>query len=401
MLQAAGSIVLRGPPQSTSLWTILRDRWSHCCDTFQRCSPICTPRLPTAARAPAGCRNQPENTEAEQGLLGAILINNEAYGRVAEYLRAEHFDEAVHGRIFGAIGGLIERGRIADQITLRTCSSRTTRCPRSTAPSTSRGGPGGGNHPQRRAYGRPIHDLELRRGLIQVGQDIVKRRSIRSRRRAAGADRDRRERLFKLAQEGQIEGGFRPFPAALTNAVTMARRRITRKPGDRGRERLYRLDEKLGRLATLGPGDPRRPAEHGQDCAGDHDRRQRRSETRAGEVADDTHAVGVFSLEMSAEQLAMRLLSAQAELSSDDLAGASCATRLQEGRQASQDSRRGRCSSTTPRRSRSRRCAPVPGASNGGMGSALLVVDYLQLVRPTSRLAQTTGSRRSPRSPAV
>ncbi len=55
------------------------------------------------ARAPAGFRTQPHNIEAEQALLGAILINNEAYHRISEFLRPEHFYEPVHGRIFEAM----------------------------------------------------------------------------------------------------------------------------------------------------------------------------------------------------------------------------------------------------------------------------------------------------------
>src|SRR5438034_901034 len=60
----------------------------------------------------------PSNTEAEQALLGAILINNTAYGRVAEFLAAEHFGNAVHGRIYAAIGKLLDRGQIGNPITL-------------------------------------------------------------------------------------------------------------------------------------------------------------------------------------------------------------------------------------------------------------------------------------------
>ncbi|HEX8374849.1 MAG TPA: DnaB-like helicase N-terminal domain-containing protein, partial [Geminicoccaceae bacterium] len=45
-------------------------------------------------------RIQPHNIEAEQAVLGAILVNNEAFHRVGEFLKAEHFYEPVHGRIF-------------------------------------------------------------------------------------------------------------------------------------------------------------------------------------------------------------------------------------------------------------------------------------------------------------
>ena len=64
-------------------------------------------------------RTPPYNTEAEQALLGAILINNTAYYRVCEFLQPEHFGNAVHGRIFAAIGKLLGRGQIANPVTLK------------------------------------------------------------------------------------------------------------------------------------------------------------------------------------------------------------------------------------------------------------------------------------------
>ena len=61
----------------------------------------------------------PHNIEAEQALLGAILVNNVAYEKVGEILQPEHFYDPVHGRIYGAISTLINRGQIADPKTLR------------------------------------------------------------------------------------------------------------------------------------------------------------------------------------------------------------------------------------------------------------------------------------------
>jgi replicative DNA helicase len=65
-------------------------------------------------------RVMPNNEEAEQGLLGAILVNNEVLNRVADFLRAEHFYLPVHARIYGAVEQLVERGQIANPITLKT-----------------------------------------------------------------------------------------------------------------------------------------------------------------------------------------------------------------------------------------------------------------------------------------
>src|SRR5215469_10189354 len=76
-------------------------------------------RDPNAADAEATALLPPANTEAEQALLGAMLINNAAYHRVTEFLLPEHFANAVHGRIYAAVGKLIDRGQIANAVTLK------------------------------------------------------------------------------------------------------------------------------------------------------------------------------------------------------------------------------------------------------------------------------------------
>src|ERR1700691_3098020 len=119
-------------------------------------------------------RSPPSNVEAEQALLGAILVNNAAYHRVAEFLRQEHFAEAVHGRIFAAIAKLIERGQIANPVTLKNLFDQDGALQEI----------GGAQYLARLAasvvtiinaddYGRTIHDLHLRRQLITIGEDVV------------------------------------------------------------------------------------------------------------------------------------------------------------------------------------------------------------------------------------
>src|ERR1700739_773114 len=71
-------------------------------------------------------RLPPANTEAEQALLGAIFRNNLAHGRVADFLLPEHFSFAVHGRIYAAICKLIDRGQIANPVTLKNLFEQDT-----------------------------------------------------------------------------------------------------------------------------------------------------------------------------------------------------------------------------------------------------------------------------------
>ena len=64
-------------------------------------------------------RQPPHNLEAEQALLGAILMNNLAYNRVSDFLKPEHFADGTHGRIYDAMARLIERNQIASPVTLK------------------------------------------------------------------------------------------------------------------------------------------------------------------------------------------------------------------------------------------------------------------------------------------
>src|SRR6476646_11689481 len=64
-------------------------------------------------------REPPHNFEAEQALLGAILVNNAAYQRVAEFLRPEHFADPLHGKLFDALSKLIERGQVVSPVSLK------------------------------------------------------------------------------------------------------------------------------------------------------------------------------------------------------------------------------------------------------------------------------------------
>src|SRR5690348_12836328 len=119
-------------------------------------------------------RSPPHNIEAEQALLGAILVNNAAYHRVAEFLLPDHFAQGVHGRIFGAIAKLIERGQIANPVTLKNLFDQDGALAEI----------GGAQYLARLAtsvvtiinaedYGRTIHDLFLRRQLITIGEETV------------------------------------------------------------------------------------------------------------------------------------------------------------------------------------------------------------------------------------
>jgi replicative DNA helicase len=357
---------------------------------------LLTQPTPLEGQAPAGFRTQPHNIEAEQALLGAILINNEAYHRVSEYLRPEHFYEPVHGRIFGAMVRLIERGMLADHLTLKVAfdedealreldgAQYLARLARAAETIINAGD-----------YGRLLHDLGLKRGLIHVGEEVVNKAydptvPENGREQIEMAE----QQLFKLAQEGEFEGGFRDFPAVLTSAITMVEAayqkdsRVTGVPSG-----LIDLDEKLGGLQQSDLLILAARPSMGKTALAVTIAANAAAAVAAGPEAEGLpggrYAIGLFSLEMSAEQLAMRLLSAQAELSSDDLRrGKLRDADFKRVVQASQDlASRALYIDDTPAlsvaalRTRARRLKRRHGLS-------ALVVDYLQLVRPTTTSSQ-------------
>src|SRR5258708_4981769 len=152
-------------------------------------------------------RTPPHNDEAEMALLGAILHNNRAFERVADFLKAEHFASRVHGRIFEAIGRLIDRGLIADPITLKQYFEADADLSEI----------GGYAYLMRLAgsvasivnaedYGRTVHDLHLRRQLISLGEDMVNDAYRDDLDNEANTQIETAEqRLFNLASTGEIE----------------------------------------------------------------------------------------------------------------------------------------------------------------------------------------------------
>src|SRR5271170_3226715 len=119
-------------------------------------------------------RIAPANTEAEQALLGAIFRNNLAHSRVADFLEPDHFSFAVHGRIYAAICKLIDKGQIANPVTLKNLFDQDPSLTEiSGAQYLSRLAEAAVTIINAEEYGRQILDLHLRRQLIGMGEDLV------------------------------------------------------------------------------------------------------------------------------------------------------------------------------------------------------------------------------------
>jgi replicative DNA helicase len=273
-----------------------------------------------------GVRRLPHNIDAEMALIGAVLVNNRAYERVAEFLRPDHFALAEHRRIFAACQRLIEKGQIADPVTLRAYFDQDE----------ALADIGGTSYLMRLAdaavtvihtgeYGRLIHDLALRRELIQLGEDVVNRAYEAELEDTAQTQIEIAEKgLYDLATHGTADGGFETFDRALTGALQIAEAAHKRQGLLSGVPTGFAdLDGKLG---GLHPSDliilAGRPSMGKTALATNmafHAARAYRTE-RTGEGATtvvDGAVVGFFSLEMSREQLATRILAEQTQIPSD------------------------------------------------------------------------------------
>jgi len=339
-------------------------------------------------------RIPPYNTEAEQALLGAILINNTAYYRVSEFLQPEHFGNAVHGRIFAAIGKLLGRGQIANPVTLKNLFDQDGALTEI----------GGAQYLARLAgaaaaiinaedYGRAVHDLYLRRELIALGEDVVNDAFRQDLDDPAREQIERVEKkLFDLATTGETEGGFRAFGTALTSAILNAEAAFKRSGKTVGvATGFVDLDRKLGGLhpsdlVVLAGRPSMGKTALATNIAFYAARNYRPAVEREGKTAEDGAVVGFFSLEMSAEQLATRILAEESGVSSDRIRRGDVSHEdFDKFVQASQQLAALKlfiddtpALSVAALRTRARRLKRQQGLG-------LIVIDYLQLLRPSSQ----------------
>jgi replicative DNA helicase len=283
----------------------------------------------TARKAPAEAaplyRTAPHNIEAEQALLGAILVNNEAFYRVSDFLEPRHFFEPAHQNIYEIAGSLIRVGKIANPVTLKTFLPADVDIAGLTVSQyLARLAAEATTVINAADYGRTIYDLSIRRSLIVLGEEVV---NVAFDAPVDFAPRDQIEdaerRLYELAETGKYDGGFQRFAAALTTAVDMAARAYQRDGRLSGLATgLHDLDRMMGGLQSSdliivagrpGMGKTSLATNIAYNIA-----RGWRGDVRPDGHIDTVNGgiVGFFSLEMSAEQLATRIISEQTEIPS-------------------------------------------------------------------------------------
>jgi replicative DNA helicase len=270
-------------------------------------------------------RAAPHNVEAEQALLGAILVNNESFYRVSDFLEPQHFFEPIHAKIFELAASLIRAGKVASPVTLKTFLP----------PDLDVGGLTGSQYLARVAaeattvinaedYGRTIYDLATRRALIIIGEEMVNVAYD------APVDlppseqiEDAERRLYEIAETGRYDGGFRSFATALTTAVDMAAKAYQRDGKLSGLATgLHDMDRMMGGLQSSdlvilagrpGMGKTALATNLAYNIA-----KAWRGEVRPDGRTESVNGgiVGFFSLEMSSEQLATRIIAEQSGIPS-------------------------------------------------------------------------------------
>lgn len=336
-------------------------------------------------------RQMPANIEAEQALLGAILTNNAVMERVGDFLLPDHFYHPAHRTIYESAAKLIAQNHLANPVTLKPYMDREPVLK----------AVGGAAYLidlvasvvtiiNAEDYARAIQDLALRRSLIDLGEGMVNEAyAVTLEDDAATQIEAAERRLFDMATTGGADQGPVTFRKAIISAIDMAQAAHRREGALAGVPTdLIDLDKKLGGLHNsdllILAGRPSMGKTALATTVAFNAARSFREEARDG---TPPKSVVFFSLEMSAEQLATRILAEQAEVSSH---------KMRTGELSNEDFERVSHVSTslesmplfiddTPAlsisamRTRCRRLA----RRNGGLESSLglIVVDYLQLLQ--------------------
>ncbi len=263
----------------------------------------------------------PHNLEAEQALIGSLLVDNRVMERVGDFLRAEHFYAPQHQRIFSAIQTLIERGQVADPVTLKNYFEADQGLEKV----------GGSAYLNELAssvitiinaadYARALYDLSMRRTLITIGEDVVNDAFEQTiERDAYDCLQTAESRLFELGEKGQLQGGFQSMRDAVQTAIEIAEKAYNSDGHVTGvTTGLSDLDKKLGGFQ---PSDlvilAGRPSMGKTALATNMAMRAAKAYAETG--GSGGGIIGFFSLEMSADQLATRILADLAEIPGDKI----------------------------------------------------------------------------------
>ena len=355
------------------------------------------PMLKIADAPGPEAQSLPQNVEAEAALLGALMIDNRLAEDIQLKLRPDHFYEPLHGRIYEAILKLVDRNMVANPVTLRPMFEADEEM-------KTLGGPGylaqltgsGAAIIGARDFADQVYDLALLRALIGVGREMVEQaldtsEDVDPKSQIEGAE----AALYRVAEEGGGEGTVKTFAQATRMAVQLAEKALNTGGGLSGvTTGLDGLNAKTGGLhhsdLVIVAGRPGMgKSALGTNIAFNAARRLVQ-DTEDGIAPEKSAgaAVALFSLEMSADQLATRILAEQSGIPSES---------LRMGMISQQDFR------NLARAAAELESLPLyiddtPGLTIAALrtrarrlkrqrGIGLIVVDYLQLLQGTGRNA--------------
>lgn len=270
----------------------------------------------------------PHSIEAEQQLLGALLTNNEIYDRVADIIGPQHFYDPVHARIYEIATARIAKNALASPVTLKAFMEDDEGLKELGGPAyLARLAGAAISAFAVRDYAQMIYDLAIRRELIGLGQSISDKAG---RVEVSSEPKDQiieaEQALYRLSEQGKTESGFQSFLKAVTDAVNVANEAYKRDGGMSGVSTgLIDMDRKLGGLhrsdllilaGRPSMGKTSLATNIAFNIAKAY-KKGRRDDGTEGAV--DGGVVGFYSLEMSAEQLATRILSEASEVPSEQI----------------------------------------------------------------------------------
>ena len=270
----------------------------------------------------------PANVEAEAALLGALMVDNRLVEDVQIRLKAHHFFEPLHGRIYDAILRLTDKNMIANPVTLRPLfeadeAMREVGGPAYLAQLTGAGAAVIGA----RDFAAQIYDLALLRALVGVGRDMVEGALDTSEDVAPLAQIERAEtELYRVAEEGGSEGKVKSFAEAAIESIKNIETALNNGGHLSGvTTGLDGVNTKIGGLhrsdLTILAGRPGmgKTALATNMAFSAAQRYIRDQEDGIDMTKSAGAAVAFFSLEMSADQLATRILAEQSGISSENL----------------------------------------------------------------------------------
>ena len=265
-------------------------------------------------------KKMPCNIEAEQSVIGSILVSNEIYDEVSQIVDSQKFFDPIHSKIFEAIIKLISKGLLANPITLKNFFENDEGLKelggqeyliKITKFSTSK--------KQTIDYANIVQEMHVRRELIKISESVLYEATNNIEITTSGEDliQSAEKSLFDLAERGHFNQSFMKFENALKQTIEMAKSAYQNDEGIVGVPTgLTDLDSRLGGM-------------HKQDLIIIAGRPSMGKTALATNIAFHAakniqkkglkSSVAFFSLEMSSEQLSTRILSEQSRIRSNDI----------------------------------------------------------------------------------